>query len=219
MYANITKSLIERLKEEQNRLSLRIVFKPLNKKNGKIAGVDVSYKGEEIFCSVVILSFPELKLINVYNKKGKVDFPYIPGFLSFREMPIILNTFDRVKENCFLIFCDGQGIAHPRGFGLASHIGTLLKIPSIGCAKSRLVGEYTEPDLKRGSFSKLIYKGIEVGVALRTRENTKPIFVSAGNYIDLESSIYYTLCCARYRIPEPTRLAHKHVTLFKNIFS
>lgn len=216
MNVNISKKLIEKLKEEQIRLSSQIVFRTLNKKGGYIAGVDVSYKNDEIFCAIVILLFPELKMINVYTKKDKVGFPYISGFLSFREMPIVIKTFKTVRERCFLVFCDGQGIAHPRGFGLASHIGTILKIPTIGCAKSRLVGEYSEPDNKKGSYSPLMYKGNKVGVVLRTKDNTNPVYLSVGNYIDINSAIRYTIACAKYRIPEPTRLAHKYVTQYKN---
>lgn len=215
MCAGISKKIIDRCYEEQIRLSSQIRIEPLTIKSGLIAGVDVSYLNEDIFCSVVVLSFPELMIVGCYNSRGKVNFPYIPGLLSFREMPIVVKTFEKVKEDISLIFCDGQGIAHPRGFGLASHIGTILKIPTIGCAKSKLVGEYKSPRRIRGNFSPLVYKNKTVGVALITKDNTNPVFVSIGNYIDLESAIKYTLDCSRFRIPEPTRLAHKCVTEFK----
>ncbi len=215
MCADISKKIIEKWRDEQIRLSLKIRHLPLKIKSGLIAGIDVSYKDTYIYCSIVVLSFPKLEVVNIYNKKGEVEYPYIPGFLSFREMPVVLRTFNRVKEDIFLIFCDGQGIAHPRGFGLASHIGTVLRIPSIGCAKSRLVGEYRPVAKKKGNFSELIYKNKVVGAVLITKDNTNPVFVSAGNYIDLESAIRYTLDCSVYRIPEPTRLAHKYVTSFR----
>ncbi len=216
MFADISEKTIQKLKDEQIKLASKIKFVSLKKRVGFIAGVDVSYSKVDIFCTIVIISYPELKLINVYNEKGRIEFPYIPGLLSFREMPIVLKTFEKVKEDVFLIFCDGQGIAHPRGFGLASHIGTILKKPTIGCAKSRLVGEYTIPGSNKGDYTPLIYKGRKVGVVLRTRDNTNPVFISVGNFIDIKSAINYTLCCSLYRIPEPTRLAHKYVTLYKN---
>ncbi|MCX7958899.1 MAG: endonuclease V [Deltaproteobacteria bacterium] len=219
MCADISKRLIDKFIKEQIRLSSQIEFISLKNRKGIIAGIDVSYKNDDIFCSIVTLLFPELKLINVYYKKDKTKFPYIPGLLSFREMPIVIKTFEEVRETIFLIFCDGQGIAHPRGFGLASHIGTVLGIPTIGCAKSRLVGEYIEPPSKKGSHTPLVYQNKIVGAVLRTRDNTNPVFVSVGNYIDLKSAIRYTISCSRYRIPEPTRHAHRYVTQFRDNIS
>lgn len=219
MSAPISKKIIEKCIKEQIRLSSQVKQLSLNISEGFVAGIDVSYKGEDIFCSIVVLYYPQLKIKNIYRCKDKVRFPYVPGLLSFREMPIVLKTFKYVKEDVFLILCDGQGIAHPRGFGLASHIGTELKKPTIGCAKSRLIGEYNEPGPKKGDYSPLVYKEKIVGVVLRTRDNTKPLFISVGNYIDLDSSIRYVLRCSRYRIPEPTRLAHQYVTEYKNQYS
>ena len=216
MSVNIPKKRLDRLKSLQENLASKIVIKPLNIESGFIAGIDVSYRGDYGFCSIIILKYPELEIVNVYNSKKLVKFPYIPGFLSFREMPVVLKTFKKVKEDIFLIFCDGQGIAHPRGFGLASHIGTILNIPSIGCAKTRLVGDFIEPDRHRGCHSPLCYKDRVVGAVLRTRDNVKPIFVSIGNNIDIDSAIRYTLNCSKSRIPEPTRLAHHFVTEFRN---
>ena len=215
MSVNIPIRRLERLKSLQKDLASKIIVRPLNIENGFIAGVDVSYNKDLGFCSVVVLRYPELEVINVYNAKRTVRFPYIPGFLSFREMPVVLKAFERVREDIFLIFCDGQGIAHPRGFGLASHIGVELNLPSIGCAKSRLVGEYSEPDSSRGSYSPLYYKDKVVGVVLRTRDGVSPVFVSIGNKIDIDSAVRYTLNCSRTRIPEPLRLAHHFVTEYR----
>ncbi|MCX7943281.1 MAG: endonuclease V [Deltaproteobacteria bacterium] len=219
MYATISREVINKYIDLQRRLAKQIKIIPLEIKNGYVAGIDVSYKDHDIFCSVVVLSYPRLELINVYYKRDKVEFPYIPGLLSFREIPIVVKTFKEVREDIFLIFCDGQGIAHPRGFGLASHIGTVLGISTIGCAKSKLIGEYTEPPNKKGSHTPLVYQNKVVGAVLRTKNNTNPVFVSVGNYIDLKSAINYTISCSIYRIPEPTRLAHKYVTRFRDNIS
>ena len=140
---------------------------------------------------------------------GKAKFPYIPGLLSFREAPILLRAFRKLKNNPDVILFDGQGIAHPRSFGLASHMGLILDKPSIGCAKSRLVGEYGSVENTAGAYSKLIYGNKIVGVVLRTKNNTKPIFVSPGHKTNLTFAIRIALkTCCGYRIPEPTRQAH-----------
>lgn len=215
-YVDSLQNRIEEAKLLQNDLVKNLTLRPFRLGEGIIAGIDVSYKGDLMFCSIVLLGFPSLTLLQVYNDKEEADFPYIPGFLSFREMPVILKTFQKVKEKISLIFCDGQGIAHPRGLGLASHIGIELGIPSIGCAKSRLVGEYIEPPASRGAYSDLVFRDKIVGAVLRSRETCRPIFVSPGNLIDIPSSIRYALLVSRYRIPEPIRLAHKYVTLFRN---
>ncbi len=176
-----------------------------------VAGADVSYsKGSDnYFAAVVVLDFPELAVIEESWAVGKSAFPYIPGLLTFREGPICIEAFRKLKNKPDLIVFDGHGVAHPRGFGLASHMGVLLGIPSIGCAKTVLVGEYEEPGRERGSFSSLAYKGAEVGRALRTRDGVKPVFVSIGHMVDLEFACRMALECGRgYRLPEPTRRAH-----------
>ncbi len=215
IFANSLQKKIEKARLLQSKLAEKIKIRPLRLDKGIIAGIDVSYRNEFMFCAIVLLNFPSLRIADIYSDKKKVDFPYIPGFLSFRELPVILKTFKQVKEKVSLIFCDGQGIAHPRGFGLASHIGSVLNIPSIGCAKSRLIGTYKEPGIKKGSYSDLIYNEKIVGAVVRTRDNCQPIFVSPGNCIDIESSVKYVLMTSRFRIPEPTRLAHIYVTRLK----
>src|SRR5512135_3607536 len=155
-----------------------------------VAGADVSYsKSSDVYyAAVILMSFPEMQVLEEAWAAGPAAFPYIPGLLTFREGPICLNAFRKLKATPDIVMFDGQGVAHPRGFGLASHMGVLLDIPSIGCAKSVLVGEYKEPGRKRGSASPLIYKGEEVGRALRTRDGVKPVFVSIGHKVDTDAA-------------------------------
>jgi len=142
----------------------------------------------------------------------KASFPYIPGFLSFREIPPLLDIFKKISIVPDILFCDGQGIAHPRGFGLASHLGILLDIPAIGCAKSVLVGKYVEPSVTKGSSSPLVYQEQQVGAAVRTRKGVKPVFVSVGHKLCLDDAVKIILQCSpKFRIPEPLRLAHRMV--------
>lgn len=180
-----------------------------------IAGTDVSYDKYRdcFFAGVLVFKLNgHLELIEEASAVGRARFPYIPGLLSFREAPILLKAFQKVKNEPDLIFFDGQGIAHPRHLGLASHVGLILDKPSIGCAKNCLVGEYNEVENIAGAYSKLFYKNRVVGAALRTKKNTNPVFVSPGHKIDLQSAIRITMrTCRGYRIPEPTRQAHVFV--------
>jgi deoxyribonuclease V len=184
-----------------------------------IAGADISLtKGsEEAFAGIVVLNAQTLEIADEYFIKGKIEFPYIPGLLSFREAPLLLKLFKKVTPAPQLVFFDGQGIAHPRKLGLASHMGLFLNCPTIGCGKSRLTGTYREPGLKKGCRSRLKDKSNQtLGTVLRTREDCKPVFISVGHQIDLETSVRWTLkCTTRYRIPEPTRLAHIRVNDFR----
>jgi deoxyribonuclease V len=141
---------------------------------------------------------------------GKISFPYIPGLLSFREGPILIKAFQRLKLKPDVLICDGQGIAHPRGMGFASHIGLWLDIPSIGCAKTPLLDDFISPGPSKGSVEWIRWEGKKVGAVLRTRENVKPLFVSPGHRIDLPTSIQLILkSCKGYRFPEPLRKAHQ----------
>jgi len=195
----------------QGELRLRLVTEDKAGKLRLVAGADVSYskKSEWIYAAVVLMSYPGLEVVEEAWAVGRATYPYIPGTLTFREGPMTLEAFARLKRRPDIILFDGQGIAHPREFGLACHMGLLLGIPSIGCAKSVLVGEYEDPDSKRGAASPLIYKGREVGRALRTRDGVKPVYVSVGHMVDLELACRVVLDCgAGYRLPEPTRRAH-----------
>ena len=200
--------------EIQERLKKSIILKGSVKNCKLIAGADVSYtKGSEIFyASVVVFNLQTMERVEEVTASGKVDFPYIPGLLSFRESPILLKAFAKIKLDPDVIILDAQGIAHPRGIGLASHIGLLLDKSSIGCAKTRLIGEYNEVGGEVGCHSQLTVKDKIVGAVLRTRKNVKPVFVSPGHKIDLNTSIDLVLkSCRGYRLPEPVRQAHNLV--------
>jgi len=176
-----------------------------------IAGVDISVDRVRGVArgAVVVLSYPELKIVETRVVEGKVDFPYVPGLLTFREAPLTLAAFERLDIAPDLILFDGQGIAHPRRLGLASHLGLLLDTPAIGCAKSRLCGSHQIPDLEPGSYADLRDGDEIIGAVLRTKLGVKPVYVSIGHKISLESALYWvTQCCRGYRLPEPTRLAH-----------
>lgn len=195
----------------QRQLQKDITLSSLPKPPAIIAGADVSYdKGSSIFFSgLVLLTFPDLEIVEEVSCSASVSFPYIPGLLSFREGPVVLDAFKKLKAKPDLIIFDGQGIAHPRGLGIASHMGLILGIPSIGCAKTRLCGEFSDPGNKKGDWSPLTLKGADVGGVVRTRDDVKPVFVSPGHLIDIKSSIDVILQCARkYRLPVPTRQAH-----------
>ncbi len=198
--------------ETQNRLREKIRLTPLPLKTIRhVAGADIaiSKKLKRLVAAVVVLRFPELDIVESRATHVALSFPYIPGLLSFREIPGMIRCLEKVFTPFEIMLCDGQGIAHPRRFGLASHLGVLLQIPTIGCAKSRLVGEYEPVGREKGDESSLIYGGKCVGSVLRTRAGVKPIFVSPGHRIDRACSRRIVLACTKkYRIPEPTRQAH-----------
>ncbi len=197
-----------------NYIILKSKFNSLNEIK-VIAGADVSYSSDETYAyaSVVILKFPELKLIEKLTISKKVEwyFPYIPGLLSFREAPFLLEVFKKIRKIPQVILFDGQGIAHPKYLGLATHLGIILDKPTIGCAKSLLYGEYEEPVNLKGAYTFLKRENGElIGTVLRTRKEVKPVFVSCGYKIDLMLAIDIVLkCCSKYRIPDPLRLAHR----------
>jgi deoxyribonuclease V len=176
-----------------------------------IAGVDISVDRERGMGrgAVVVLSYPELEIAEVQTVEDRIDFPYVPGLLSFREAPITLAACEKLEIAPDLILVDGQGIAHPRRLGLASHLGLFLDTPTIGCAKSRLCGSHFAPGQEAGSHAELLDKEEVIGAALRTKDGVNPIYVSIGHKVDLESAIHWAIqCCRGYRLPEPTRLAH-----------
>ena len=184
-----------------------------------IAAADISFNcfSKILYVAIVLVRFSNLQPIKIYRHKEEVSFPYIPGYLSFREAPPIISLFQKISITPDVLLCDGQGIAHPRGFGLASHLGLFLDIPTIGCAKSVLVGEYGEPPISKGNFSDLIYNNKLVGAALRTRNGVKPIYISIGHKIRLDDAIKIVLhCCPRYRLPEPLRTAHDAVNEYRS---
>ncbi len=177
-----------------------------------VAGVDVGYETATGMAraAVAVLSFPDLQVVETAIARRPETFPYIPGFLSFREVPAVLDVLGQLKQVPDLLLCDGQGIAHPRAFGLACHIGVLTDLPAIGVAKSRLVGKHEEVGSDRGSQVPLIYKGETVGVVLRSRTNVRPLYISIGHRISLPTAIDYTMrCLTKYRLPETTRRADR----------
>ena len=176
-----------------------------------IAGVDISAPDSQGVAqgAVVVLSYPELNLVEVEIAEAKINLPYIPGLLSFRECPLTLSACQKLNNTPDLVLVDGQGIAHPRRLGLASHLGLFLDVSTIGCAKSILCGKHQPVGEEVGSYSELIDDGETIGAALRTRAGIKPVYVSVGHRIDLSSALYWVMeCCHGYRLPEPTRLAH-----------
>lgn len=198
--------------EIQESLKDQISLKKTFKKVASIGGADAAYskKGDHLFGAIVILSFPELETLDIAVEEEKISFPYIPSLLSFREGPILLKTFSRLRIKPDVMIFDGHGIAHPRRFGLASHLGLWLNLPSIGCAKTPLSVHYSTPRTCKGSYELIRKEGMEVGAVLRTKENVKPLFISPGHRIDLFTSIQLILaCCKGFRIPEPLRKAHQ----------
>jgi deoxyribonuclease V len=203
---------IERAKTLQIELHERLVFHKLPLGAIRtVAGTDIalSRDGKHLIAAAVVMSFPSLDILETRVARRPLTFPYVPGYLSFREVPAVIASLRRVRTPVDAILCDGQGIAHPRGFGLASHLGLWAGIPTVGSAKSRLVGEHVPVGRRRGDRANLYYKDEHVGTVLRTRDDVKPLFVSPGHLIDFTSSWRLVLaCCTRYRLPEPQRLAH-----------
>ncbi len=174
-----------------------------------VAGADVSTQGDLGYATVVVLSFPDLSVVEVQGYEARLTFPYVPGLLAFREIPPVVGALREVRSEVDVVIFDAHGRAHPRGQGLASHLGLFLDVPSVGCAKSRLVGEHEEPGPEKGDTADLVYREKVVGKVVRTRARVSPVYVSVGNRIDLASSVDLVLrCCTRYRLPETTRQAH-----------
>ena len=174
-----------------------------------VAGADVSTQGERGYATVVVLSFPGLSVVEVRGFEAPLTFPYVPGLLAFREIPSIVGALEEVRSEIDAVIFDAHGFAHPRGLGLASHLGLFLDVPAVGCAKSRLVGEHEETGVEKGSTTDLVYRNKVVGKVVRTRTGVSPVYVSVGNRIDLDGAVDLVLrCCTRYRLPETTRQAH-----------
>ena len=205
-------------RHEQNILAKNII------KTGElisvqyIAGVDVSISRmrDSATAAVVVLYYPTLEIVETQVVHGNPGFPYIPGLLSFREAPLILQACQLLNITPDLFMVDGQGIAHPRRIGLASHLGLFLDTPTIGCAKSRLCGEHESPGFEPGDHTPLVENGDTIGAVLRTKRGIKPLYISVGHKIALQSALRWVLdCCRGYRLPEPTRMAH--ITAKKNL--
>ncbi len=179
-----------------------------------IAGADVSYDkfSPVLHAAIVVMEAETGAIVEQVGVTAEAGFPYVPGLLSYREAPPLLKAFEALKTTPDVVMCDGQGIAHPRRLGIASHLGLWLGIPTIGCAKSRLTGTYDEPGPHRGDRSPLMDKGETIGSVVRSKNRVKPLFISPGHLCDLESAVEVVLTtCGKYRLPDPTRLAHNYV--------
>lgn len=202
---------LARAREIQLFLARKVTIVPLNKTPRLLAAVDASFIDDTVIAVASLYEFPEISHLQDTSFKGKIPFPYIPGFLSFREGPAIIKAVKKLDRWPDLLLVDGHGIAHPRGIGIASHIGVILNLPTIGCAKSRLIGEFREPGGEKGQWSYFYQAGESrkpIGAVLRTRRDVKPLFVSPGHLIDIESSVEIVMkTTAGYRIPEPLRRA------------
>lgn len=202
----------------QSELAGKIRLVSLRGKGELVGGLDCAFSkdGKRIGAVCVVMSVEQLKIVEVVQAVREVEFPYVSGLLSFRESPVCIAAAAKIKNvpNVFII--DGQGIAHPRRFGLACHLGLFFDRPTIGCAKSRLTGNYEEVGLEKGSFSTLMHKGERIGAVVRTRSNVKPVFVSPGHKCTVNDAVRVVLeCVTKYRLPEPTRMAHQLVTKMK----
>ena len=211
-----------RARQLQSELACKVEFTRLKKNPKLIAGLDCAFSrdGKRIFAAVVVLRRSNFELVETVSASRKVTFPYIPGLLTFREAPVCIAAVKKLRSQPDVFIVDGQGVAHPRRLGLAAHLGLFLDQPTIGCAKSRLTGTYEEPAPEKGTYSLLKDEKSRqntqsevIGAVVRTRTNVKPLFVSVGNKCVLKDAIRIVLDCGvKYRLPEPSRLAHQTVS-------
>ncbi|ARK10426.1 deoxyribonuclease V [Fibrella sp. ES10-3-2-2] len=202
--------------QQQVRSQVRI--QPLTGPVETIAGCDISFNKfeETVYAGIVVLRLDTLETIAEATAIATTSFPYVPGLLSFREIPALLDAWNNLTVMPDVVVFDGHGIAHPRRLGIAAHAGLWLNRPTLGCGKSVLVGRYEEPALERGAWSPMLHRGDVIGAALRTKNKVNPVYVSPGNLIDLETSVALMLQCnGGYRIPEPTRRAHNLVNALR----
>jgi deoxyribonuclease V len=204
----------------QEKLRGRVIERDTGRLPRLVAGADISFdrSSPELHAAVVVLDAESLEVVEIAAVRARARFPYVPGYLSFREIPPLLEAFAKLEAAPDLIVCDGQGRAHPRRFGLACHLGVLLDRPTLGCAKSRLIGDYREPGPRRGAHTRLRDGGEVIGEVVRTRSGVKPVFVSVGHRISLETARRTALRLApRYRLPEPVRAAHREVNRLRRL--
>lgn len=202
----------------QKQLAGQVRLAPMANLPRIVAGLDCAFSRDKkrIAAVAVVMQIEDFQVLETAEAVMEVKFPYVPGLLSFREAPVCLAAMEKLQTPPDAVLVDGQGIAHPRRLGLASHLGLFLDTPTIGCAKSRLIGDYQDPPKEKGAYSPLMDKDQRIGSVLRTRQNIKPLFISPGYKITHQQAIDSVMtCCTRYRIPEPTRLAHHLVTAMK----
>lgn len=199
----------------QRRLAGRVKLAPAPLPR-RVAGLDCAFLNERILAAAVVWDVAAARVVEERRASLPLSFPYVPGLLSFREVPVLLVLLRRLQTPIDGIICDGQGIAHPRRFGLASHLGLIAGVPTVGCAKSRLCGEHRDPAPRRGALEPLLDDGERIGSVLTTRDGVRPVYVSPGHLIDHASSVAWVLSLGGgYRVPEPTRLADQIVSRFK----
>lgn len=222
----------------QSELRSQVVVRPLERPPEFVAGCDISFDrfSDDVHAGVVVLRLPDFAVVDRAGVIARAHFPYVPGLLSFRETPALLEALERLRIAPDVLFLDGQGLAHPRRFGIACHVGLIAGLPALGCAKSILVGRHDEPPERAGGWAPLVARSETVGAAVRTKDRVVPVIVSIGHLIDLAGAIDLTLRCtrgyyseggagdtfgsapvgrSRYRIPEPTRQAHRLVNALR----
>ena len=199
-------------REVQQKLRHRVITQDAFHEVRYVAGIDVGFEQQNTItrAAVAVLTFPELVLFEQAIARRETAFPYVPGLLSFREIPAVLDALEKLSQRPDILLCDGQGIAHPRRFGIASHLGILTDLPSIGVAKSRLIGKHDTVPEEKGTWVPLYDQDEVIGAVLRTRVRVKPLYISIGHKMSLASAIAYVMdCVTRYRLPETTRWAHR----------
>jgi len=202
----------------QRRMALRVDTRACGRQFRLVAGADLAFSpdGKSCVAAVVVWDVGARCVVEQRVARRAVTFPYVPGLLSFREAPAVLAALRKLRTDPDALICDGHGLAHPRRCGLASHLGLLIGLPTVGCAKSLLLGDYDDPDTRRGARSRLIDGGETIGAVVRSREFVKPVFVSVGHGLSLDEAVKLVLACSTgYRLPEPTRLADRLVARVK----
>lgn len=209
MYTKLTKSCEEELRKIQKEIAKKIILKDvLPKSITTIAGFDLAFLDEKAFCAGVILDYKTMDIIEMKIIKTDLSFPYVPTFLTFREGSPIMEVYRKLETKPDVIMINGQGIAHPLSCGIASHVGVLLDVPSIGVAQSKLCGDYKQPK-KVGDYSPLIYKNKTIGYVFKSKKNCKPIFISPGHKVSLDTSLeIIKFCTGDHKLPEPIFFAH-----------
>jgi deoxyribonuclease V len=201
---------LDRLIRQQEKTATHVKVSRHNGKIRTVAGADVALNGDYLSSCIGVFSYPALELCATSCARMRASMPYVPGFLSYRELPVLVKAYRKLTLKPDVIIVDGQGIAHPRGLGLASHLGIVLNVSTIGCAKSHLFGEYKVPRSGRGSYSAVLGRGRRIGIVLRTRDNVKPLYVSPGHLVDFDDCLRIVLGVTKgYRLPEPVRYAHR----------
>ena len=213
--------LIAQWKAEQTDMRRRLIVRPLRPLPRFVAGADAAYSDDKktVLAAAVVYDREEQRILEIVHATRPAEYPYIPTFLSFREGPAVLQAIRALKHEFGVICFDGQGYAHPRRCGLASHMSITLDVPGVGVAKSRLIGEFVEPAPEAGSHNPLTDKGELIGLVLRTRPATRPLFISVGHKVDLETAAELVMACAKHRVPEPTRQADIEVAKLKRQFA